>query len=314
VTSFSAQGAASTQALRDAATVLLLRDRAGGGIEVLLVRRHSKSSFMAGAYVFPGGKLDPADEPDRIARFAAEGAVDRCRALLSPTPGRELTRETSFALFVAALRELFEEVGVLLAKQSDGSPPALDDPEIGVRFARHREDVHAGRRELARVLEAEGLVLDFDGLAPWAHWITPSAEPRRFDTRFFLAALPKGQTAKFDERETTDQIWRSPEDAIRGHVEGEIYLPPPTYANLEDLFGVASVEDAMARARGRKIAPVLPKVAGVGEAIAILFPWDPLYADAEGESLAMSEPHPMATPISRIVLRGERWVAERGTK
>lgn len=245
--------------LRDAATVLLLR----APLEIFMVKRHGASGFMAGAYVFPGGKVDPAED------ISAIGAMPP----LSKTPGRERTEAQERAIWAAAIRELSEEAGVKIARAED--------------------------------------------LIPWAHWITPSQEPKRFDTHFFLARMPADQTAAFDAHETTEGAWLSPKDAMARHERGELFLPPPTMFTLMELARFDTAEQAIAAARGRKIAPILPRVGSAGEELAIFLPWDPLYEATEGEALPIGDDHPMKNEsplgISRVVLgEGGRWRAVKG--
>jgi 8-oxo-dGTP pyrophosphatase MutT (NUDIX family) len=300
-TGFSAPGTLPDRP-RDAATVMLLRDRAGGGLEVLLVRRHARSGFMAGAFVFPGGKVDPSDaDPRLLARTADEERL-RAERALEPTPGRSLDREAALALHVAAVREVFEEAGILLSRDRVG--------RSGPSLAERRRQLE--REGLAAVLEAEAASLDLGALAYWAHWITPSAEPKRFDTRFFLARHPAGQTAEVDRHEATEHVWLTPEEAIGRHESGAIFLPPPTWITLRELAAFSSVDQAFEGSRRRSIAAILPKVALIGEEIAVVLPWDPRYAELEGEALPHPGGHGLEQEVSRVVLRDQRWIALRG--
>lgn len=298
---------------KDAATVIVLR-ASQGGFEVLLARRHHKSAFMADAYVFPGGKLDPADTHAALAAHLPPNALTHAAERMDATPGCHFDASTALGLHVAALRELYEEVGVLLALDRAGSPVALADPAVVARFAEHRSGLHAGRHSFAELLACEGLVLAIDKLVYWAHWITPSMEPRRYDTRFFITVLPPGQVASSDQRETTDMVWLSPEDALSAYRARKILLGPPTLRNLEDLAGLASIEAVMEAAHSRRIAAVLPKVASISGRVAILLPWDPLYAKTDGDGFYDPDnyPHPMAAGPSRLVLEGEHWVSQVG--
>jgi len=240
--------------LRDAATVLLLRDP----LSVFMVKRHGASGFMGGAYVFPGGKVDANEDTSAIA------SADLPH--LSETPGRTRTQNDERALFAAAMREVFEEAQVKIARA---------------------EDLH-----------------------PWAHWITPSREPKRFDTHFFVAEMPADQSPSIDRHETTEGAWLTPSEALAKHENGELYLPPPTMLTLMELAQWKSAREVIAAARTREIAPILPKVGVAGENIAIFLPWDPLYEATEGEALpAPADGHPMAQKISRVVLEGDRWRA-----
>lgn len=273
---------------RDAATVVLLR--AGGGTaEVFLVKRHGKSAFMGGAYVFPGGKLDATD--GEVVDLVGEEVAARCRAALEPTPGRTLSTEEATGLFAAAARELFEEAGVLLVE-------GVGDVS---RYASWRTKLQEGEATFVDFLRSEGLTPDLDRLVYWSHWITPSLEKRRYDTRFFLVELPEGQTPVHDRKETTEEAWMTAADALAAQARGEVFLPPPTQRTLEEI-GDGGAKEVFERARGRSVAPILPKVALIDERITILLPWDPEYPTTEGESLDVPDPHPQSAPPSRMVV------------
>jgi 8-oxo-dGTP pyrophosphatase MutT (NUDIX family) len=216
---------------RPAATVVVLRDGAGGP-EVLMVRRHRGSSFMADAYVFPGGRVETSD---------GEG-------------------EAAFP--VAAARELAEEAAI---------------------------------------------TIDPSQLVPFARWITPSAEGKRFDARFYVAAAPADQVARHDSVETVDSLWATPADVLARYEAGALKLPPPTIRNLEDLAPHHTVAAAIEWARGRVVAAILPKLVPLDDTIAIVLPWDPEYERLPGEGMVIEPTHPAARPPSRFVLAEGRW-------
>jgi len=216
---------------RPAATVVLLRPGASGP-EVLMVRRHRGSSFMADAYVFPGGRVETSD---------GEG-------------------EAAFA--VAAARELAEEAAI---------------------------------------------TVDAATLVPFARWITPSAEGKRFDARFFVAPAPLDQIARHDSVETVDSLWATPAEVLARYEAGALKLPPPTIRNLEDLAVHVTVDAALTWARGQKVAPILPKLVPLGDTLAIVLPWDPEYPALPGEGIVIEPTHPVARPPSRFVLSEGRW-------
>lgn len=282
------------EAPRHASTVIVLRASARG-LEAVLQKRGRGNQFMAGAYVFPGGKLDPEDcEPRALARLS-KGAIEACAARLAPTPGTTLAPETAAGLFVAGCRETFEEAGVLLAHRADGR--ALDgaDPGVVAMLAEARARLARDASTFAELLEAEDLVLEVERLVYWAHWITPSVERRRFDTRFFVALAPPGQAASSDGLEVSDVVWKTAKDALRAHDEGRMFLPPPTQRNLQELAGFDTFEALAAAAADRAVAAIMPKVISDGGRIAILLPWDPDFAAAPGEALPgdlPSDPHP----------------------
>lgn len=198
---------------RPASTVLLLRD-APGGLEVFMVVRHAASDFAGGALVFPGGRVDP---PDLVL---AGGDAQR-------------------AFRLAAIRETWEECGVLLAKP--GAPPAAEGA-------------------FAAMLAARGLVPDSDGLAHFAHWITPVPVPKRFDTHFFLAAAPDGQAALHDGHEAVDSVWIRPRDALAATEGGPYKIVFPTRMNLTRLARHDSLAEAFAAARATPVVTVLPEM------------------------------------------------------
>ncbi len=275
---------------KHAATVVLLRARGAGTTEVFLVRRHGASAFMGGAYVFPGGKLDPAD--CRLRELIPPADVARVEDTLEPTPGRPLSNAEAVGLYGAACRELFEEAGILVL---DGPTPPVE------RISSWRKRLQAGEATLVDMLSEEEWRLGLDRLTYFAHWVTPSHEQRRYDTRFFLVELPEGQTPAHDERETTEQAWLTPAEALAAQARGEMFLPPPTQRTLEEMGG-GSPAEVIARAGARPVAAILPKVTVIDDRFTILLPWDPDYAQTDGESLAVPEPHPSRSSPSRITV------------
>jgi 8-oxo-dGTP pyrophosphatase MutT (NUDIX family) len=227
---------------------VLLRDRAAGP-EVYLLRRHVTMDFAGGMCVFPGGGVDPRD-------------FDAAVGWAGPTPGEWAERlgtdeELARALVCAAVRETFEESGVLLAGNDvDGvvADTTADDWETD-RLALLDRTL-----SLAAMLDRRGLVLRADLLRPWAHWITPEVEPRRFDTRFFVAALPTGQRTRDVGGEADRVTWIRPSDALAAFDRGEIGLMPPTAFTLGELAAYDSVADVLAAGDARDVKPVLPKI------------------------------------------------------
>jgi 8-oxo-dGTP pyrophosphatase MutT (NUDIX family) len=222
--------------VRDAATVALLRD-ASGGLEVYLLERSRAAVFSPGAHVFPGGALDDEDRAQSMNKWC--GAFDRGHSC-------------PIAYYIAAIRESFEEAGLLLAYDATGEVIHLDDPEVHARFGLHRKAMHAGQRSLDAVCAEEGLMLAVDGLVPFGHWITPKGAPRRFDTRFFAARAPEHQTASSDEIETTSGLWARPADVLKANDNGEVELIMPTRRSLEALAKYERVDDALAGVSNRK--------------------------------------------------------------
>jgi 8-oxo-dGTP pyrophosphatase MutT (NUDIX family) len=222
--------------VRDAATVALLRD-ASAGLEVYLLQRSSAAVFSPSAHVFPGGALDDADRAQSMNQWC--GAFERGHSC-------------PIAYYIAAIRESFEEAGLLLAYDSSGQLIRLDDPEVRERFGLHRKAMHAGQRSLDAICAEEGLMLAVDRLVPFGHWITPKGAPRRFDTRFFAARAPEHQDATSDEIETTSGLWAQPSDVLKANDKGEIELILPTRRSLEALAKYTRVDDALAGVGNRK--------------------------------------------------------------
>ena len=222
---------------RDAASVVLLRD-ADAGLEVFMVKRHGASAVLGGAYVFPGGKVDPADsEPSALAQLSEP--LDRLHAGLGEP---QLGIEAAAGIWVAACRETFEEVGVLLS--------------CGATLA-HIERAAALLREghgFADVLATLGLSLDCGNIVPWSRWVTPrvpSVMTKRFDTRLFVVAVPDGQRAVHDDRETVDSAWLTPREALSRYWDGQIGLAPPQIMTMAHLARYRGVAEVLAAARNR---------------------------------------------------------------
>jgi 8-oxo-dGTP pyrophosphatase MutT (NUDIX family) len=231
---------------RDAATVMLLRSRPAG-LEVYMLRRQSTMAFAPGAYVFPGGSVDSRDADEQVA-WAGPDAAEWGRIFDAPP---SLAR----ALVCAAVRETYEESGVLLAGESAGSVVAdtTSDEWEADRHALLDRSV-----SLAELLGRRGLVLRADLLRPWSRWITPVVEPRRFDTRFFAAALPAGQRTRDVGGEAAEVAWVRPAAALQAGKSGEIMLFPPTAVTLSELADCGTVDTALAGPR--QVAPIIPEV------------------------------------------------------
>jgi 8-oxo-dGTP pyrophosphatase MutT (NUDIX family) len=215
---------------------MVIRDADGGpGIEVFVLQRAAGASFAAGFYVFPGGAVDAGDGDTEVESFS--GGLDDATA--SAALGVEAG---GLAYWVAAIRECFEEAGVLLARRADTSEPAVAD-------AADRARVHDGTLSIVELCRRDGLVLDTAPLRYVAHWVTPEAEsPRRFDTRFFLAAASVGHDGVHDDRETVASRWVRPGDALALAESGQLMLLPPTTWCMRFLAEASSTSDALARA------------------------------------------------------------------
>lgn len=261
--------------MRDAATVMLVRDRADGdGFEVFMLRRNLNSDFVGGAYVFPGGAVDEADRHADLGAVCRGRSDDQASAMLGVASG-------GLAYWVAAIRECFEEAGVLLAYDEGGEVMSFTDPEVQERFVAHRAAVDSGELRLVELCEREGLQLAVDRMHYFSHWITPIGPPRRYDTRFFVTAVPPEQVPVHDDRETIANRWVAPDEALALHEKGELDLIFPTIKNLEAIarFG-SSAELLDAAAAIEEVPTVLPRITADEHGVRILLPGDPGYDEA----------------------------------
>jgi 8-oxo-dGTP pyrophosphatase MutT (NUDIX family) len=230
---------------RRAATVMLLRDSAAGPA-VHMLRRRASMAFAGGAYAYPGGGVDPRDD-DRLVRWAGPPRARWAERLGVDEPGAQ-------AIVCAAVRETFEEAGVLLAGPT---PSSVVGDTTGDDWEADREALVARDVSFAEFLDRRGLVLRSDLLAAWARWITPEFEPKRYDTFFFVAALPEGQRTRNASTEADRTVWIAPGEATEGYDRGELLMMPPTIATLRQLSPYGSAADALAAASGCDLTPVL---------------------------------------------------------
>jgi 8-oxo-dGTP pyrophosphatase MutT (NUDIX family) len=239
---------------------------------VLLIRRHRAAKFAAGDFVFPGGTLEAGDHPADAAAWCRGPEPREAARVLGLEPGSG----AALAYWIGAIRETFEEVGILLAHGPDGAPARVE----GARLAEHRRACQADPRAFWDMLSTERLTLATDALVYFAHWITPAVNPLRFDTRFFVSAAPPGQEAAADEREITEVRWLTPRGALDANARGELPLRAPTLKNLAIFEGAATAAEALARVAGRAVRTIMPKVLGEGAARRVLMPGEPGYDDA----------------------------------
>jgi 8-oxo-dGTP pyrophosphatase MutT (NUDIX family) len=230
-----------------------------------MVRRHIKSDFAADVFVFPGGKVDPADRDPAMARYCVEH------------PGPEAAGDPTLwrALRLAAMRELFEEAGVLLAVDRDGG--LVDINGSRERFEIYRREVHAGRMPLRELAEREHLSYALDRLHLLSHWVTPEVLTRRFDTYFFVAILPKGQNPVHDAAETVDSVWIAPNEALQSFREGTFPLVFATERNLERMASSHSIEALIASVTPADLQPIMPRPVRDGNEMRFLIPGDEGY-------------------------------------
>ncbi len=258
-------------AIRLAATVLLVRD-SDDGIEVFMEKRHIKSDFVGGAYVFPGGKVDPADG---VAESHCRGRSDHdASELLGMESG-------GLAFWIAAVRECFEEAGVLLAYDQDGEILDFGDQEREDMFKGLRDQLNAGDTSILEIAEQQGLTLATDRMEIWSHWLTPLGQPRRYDTWFFIVEAPARQTAAHDDWELTSSAWVTPREAIERAMKREWMIIFPTLKNLAQLGKFDTTAEALAWAAAQGTPPtMLPKVI-LGDEPRVVLPGDEGYETAE---------------------------------
>lgn len=232
-----------------AATVMLLRDTPAGPA-VHMLRRRASMAFAGGAYAYPGGGVDPRDEDHLIAWAGPTRAAWAERMDTDPA--------TAQAIVCGAVRETFEEAGVLLAGES--ADTVVGDT-TGEDWEAARAALVARELSFAEFLDRRGLVLRSDLLGVWARWITPEFEPRRYDTWFFVAALPEGQRTRNASTEADRTVWMRPADAAAGYDKGELLMMPPTISTLRSLEPYAGAAEALAAAPEQDLAPVLAQAA-----------------------------------------------------
>jgi 8-oxo-dGTP pyrophosphatase MutT (NUDIX family) len=248
--------AAEPGVVRPASTILLLRDGTPGAgsppsaIEIFMMVRHYQIEFASGALVFPGGSVDPNDK-----------AIIAMPELYAGVDGLD---DETLAFRIAAIRETFEESGILLAREQGSSSLIAADRALTIAD-RHREALNKNEITFAQILSDHQLVIALDLLVPYAHWITPEGMPKRFDTWFFLAEAPPEQLGAHDGRESTDSIWLSAKEALEGGESGRFSLPFPTTRNLIRLAKQPTVDDALSAARAMNVVTVMPVMTKTGD-------------------------------------------------
>ena len=293
---------------KKAATVILLKDKEPEGFEVFLLRRHEKNSFMGGNFVYPGGRVDRNDGSTEIGSLSRGMTFEKARRIL----GGMLTQEESFAYWIAAIRELYEEAGVLLACDRTGKPLDLRNRDERERFLHYRELLQNRKINISEIAQKENILFALDQLHYYAHWITPEARPERFDTYFFLARYPSGQEASHDQKETTAGAWLTPQKALEENLTGDVILSPPTLKTLEDLSRFRSIEDLFHSLKKEDIQPILPILTKISNSPVLIFPWDADYdIFKKGEIPSPGNPGHPSQPgdnTTRLLMQENRWL------
>jgi 8-oxo-dGTP pyrophosphatase MutT (NUDIX family) len=273
----------------DAATVVMLRD-GPAGLQVLLMRRHQASNVLGGVYVFPGGKLDPEDQNPFWQERLSQDSATLHQRLNEP----DLPRERAAGLFVAAMREAYEECRVLLgypSHTSPGVPPLLQALRSGQSW-------HSA-------FQSQALALQTDALLPWCRWITPrlaSVSNKRFDTRFFVTQVPDDQMAEHDNFEATEVLWITPRDALLRYWNREIELAPPQIMSLVHLNRHPNAQSVLTEAQNRRPPVIQPEPHDHEGVRTICYPGDPRHSVTQA-----AFPGP-----SRLMFRNKRFEPEGG--
>lgn len=262
--------------IRPAATVMLIRDRTAAAFEVFMLQRTLSAAFAKGMYVFPGGRVDVGDSEDELEDLCDGLSDEEASSLLQvPTGG--------LAYWVAAIRECFEEAGVLLARHNSSQEIlCFDNPDVVAKFAQARQQIYEGTLTLVQLCVRENLHLITDSIHYVSHWITPLGESRRFDTRFFVARAPHAQEPLHDDGETIASLWVTPGDALTRRERGELAMIPPTIKNLEFLADHQTTTDVLDAASKIGVpTTILPRLQTDedGKVIGILLPGQPGYED-----------------------------------
>jgi len=258
------------QPIHHASTLVLVRP-ATTGFEVFLSRRTASAAFMANVHVYPGGRLDAADLDARFAAMVPDDVLD-VAADFEAADGVDASLRRG--LVVTALRECFEEAGVLFGRPRSVAAPA--DVRAAVRAR-----LNAGACSFGEALDALDWALDASALRYFAHWVTPPFESRRFDTRFFLAPMPSDEEAAPDESELVEGAWMTPSAALASYASGGLALAPPTLCTLHDLSALSTVDEALAWAWAARPVSIEPRMVEVEGVPALLLPGDPLYPSPE---------------------------------
>ncbi|MGW3507411.1 NUDIX hydrolase [Streptomyces sp. NPDC000994] len=255
-----ADGSLTPVAPKRAATVMLLKET-GSGPAVHMLRRRASMAFAGGAYAYPGGGVDPRDD-DHHVRWAGPS-----RAWWADRLG--VDEKAAQAIVCAAVRETYEEAGVLLAGPDADS---VVGDTTGADWEADRAALVARELSFAEFLDRRGLVLRSDLLGAWTRWITPEFESRRYDTWFFVAALPEGQRTRNASTEADRTVWIAPAEAAAGYDRGELLMMPPTIATLRQLVPCGSPAEALTAARSRDLTPVLARARLVAGEVVLTWP------------------------------------------
>ena len=284
---------------RPAATIVLIQDN-HKGLQAYLLKRNSKSSFFPGSYVFPGGVLE---EDDRDLRFWRDHIEMDLEEVSRRFGGSDIAGEDALGYCVAGVRETFEEAGVLVAR--NGSLPLLEQAN-NIRISDGLQNLW-----LRHLISSSGWILNLDSLSRWSHWITPKLMKYHFDTLFFVAIMPPGQSCLPDRRETEKGVWISPADALEANLKGTIPLSPPTIVTMHELLAYPDADSLKREWETRPWGDArFPRMIQSKGGPVILEPWDPQYDDMN-ENMDTTAFGPLVLssdePFSRIYLHNGIW-------
>jgi len=290
---------------RPSATVILTRQQ-GAELQVYLLKRNIKSRFMAGNYVFPGGIVEPEDGD--VDRWMAN--IDLDLNELNQRLGDGLSAPESLAYGIAAIRETYEEAGIILADRSGRT--SEDVPQLARRPLSGQDPGGAFLRQV----QSENWVLKLSDLGSWSRWVTPERMTRRYDTRFFLATMPPGQVCRPDQAETVHGFWISPQKGLAANLRGEVPLSPPTLVTLHELLKYANLDALEGHLKHRPWGEMrLPRLEVNNDAAVIVQPWDHQYRQAHISVDTDALPGavlPVGEPFSRLWHCGGIWKPVRG--
>lgn len=257
-------------AIRSAATVMLIDDRPD--LQVLMMERHAATIFAGGMWVFPGGSVDADDDSDALHAIVKDRTDRDASDLMNIDQG-------GLAYYIAAIRESFEEAGILLARhENEGHALSFTDPHRAERFEQHRDQVNTGSEDFIDIVRRENLLLDTADMHYIARWITPVGPPRRFDARFFIARTPEGQIPLHDNRETVHSKWMSPSDILQNFEDNTMNIMSPTLTMIRALSKFSSTEQVIESARANQSDQRVRVVPDTGD---IVLPGDSGYEAAK---------------------------------
>ena len=263
---------------------------------------------MGGNFVYPGGRVDRNDGSSEICSLCKGITLEEAHQIL----GGLLPPDESFAHWVAGIRELFEEAGVLLSYDQSGNPFLLKNPAERERFFNYRNLLQKNQLTICQLVQEERILLALDQLHYYAHWITPEARSERFDTRFFLARHPVGQEASYDQKETTAEVWLTPKEALEENIRGKVILSPPTLKTLEDLSRFKNIGEVFNSLKKNEIRPILPILTKMSGNPLLIFPWDPEYEIFQGGEIPVhidhGRPSQAGDNTTRLIQKEGRWL------